>query len=77
MNEESTNIPGYPGYTIDRSGVVRLNGLIKEPRLGKDGYYVITLKNINGIGLRQHAHLAMVRQRMCFLVTIGLIPINM
>jgi len=48
MNEESTNIPGYPGYTIDRSGVVRLNGLIKEPRLGKDGYYVITLKNING-----------------------------
>ena len=45
MSDESTNIAGYTGYTIDRTGVIRLNGEIKYPRLGADGYYAISLKN--------------------------------
>lgn len=45
MSDESTNIPGYTDYTIDRSGNVRCNGEIKKPWLGKDGYYSISLKN--------------------------------
>ena len=48
MTDDNRNIDGYPGCTIDRTGVVRLNGTIKPQRLGTDGYYVIYLKNVSG-----------------------------
>ena len=48
MSENDCTIDGYPGYTIDKSGVIRLNGTIKPHRLGKDSYYAISLKNARG-----------------------------
>lgn len=38
-------ITGYPEYTIDRTGEIKRNGVIKSPRLGTDGYYAISLMN--------------------------------
>jgi hypothetical protein len=49
MSEDYRTIDGYPGYTIDRSGIVRLNGTVKPQRLGNDGYYAISLKNPRNI----------------------------
>jgi len=45
MSEETCIIYGYPEYTINSKGDVFLNGEIKPHRLGKDGYYAISLKN--------------------------------
>lgn len=47
--EEECNIEGYPGYTIDRTGIVRLDGIIRLSRLDSTGYYTISLKNPMGI----------------------------
>jgi hypothetical protein len=45
---EIRDMEGYPGYTIDREGVVRLDGIIKPSRLDSTGYYTISLKKSKG-----------------------------
>ena len=43
---EIRDIEGHPGYTIDRAGVVRLDGIIRPPRLDSEEYYTMYFKAI-------------------------------
>jgi len=45
MSSERIPIPGYPEYTIDRSGSVKLNGEDKPARISTEGWFCINLKN--------------------------------
>jgi hypothetical protein len=46
MTTDIISIHGYLGYTIDRAGVVQHNGKVSPQRLGRDGYYAMSLKNL-------------------------------
>jgi hypothetical protein len=46
---EIRDMEGHPGYTIDRAGVVRLDGIIQPSRIDSTGYYTMSLKNSKGI----------------------------